>query len=169
MARIDSPLLAYLEIVLFHQLIFDVPQLAQFISRTPTLQENDQARIDFSDLHLRVTILKTPSSYHLTLKILCEQSEQQLSSVSQIFTSFFSRSLVHMVERLNIRDKSCSTLEWQDDIEDRRWLDFLRPFTAVKKLRLSREFGPRVAPSLQGLVGGMNNRSVTRLGESFLG
>jgi hypothetical protein len=30
----------------------------------------------------------------------------------------------------------------------------LRPFTAVKDLRLSKEFAPRIAPSLQELVGG---------------
>ena len=153
-ARIDSPLLDNLEIVLFHQLTFDIPHLAQFISRTPTLQVSDQACMGFSDSEVRVTFLKTPSSYHLTLKILCEEPEQQLSSVAQIFTSFFPRSLFHRVERLNIREKGYSKLEWKEEIEDRQWLEVLHPFTSVKSLRLSKQFAPRVVPPLQGLVGG---------------
>ena len=42
---------------------------------------------------------------------------------------------------------------WQDDVEDDQWLELLHPFTAVKNLYLSREFVPRIAPTLQRLVG----------------
>ncbi len=59
-----------------------------------------------------------------------------------------------MVEQLYIREGSSVMLEWQDDIEDSQWLELLRPFTAVKNLYLSKEFAPRIAPSLQELVGG---------------
>ena len=59
-----------------------------------------------------------------------------------------------MVERLYIRERSYSTLEWQDDIEGSQWLEVLHPFTAVKNLYLSKGFAPRIAPSLQELVGG---------------
>jgi hypothetical protein len=154
-AGIDSPLLDCLEIVLFHQLISDAPQLIQFISRTPTLKVHHRARVDFSDSHVRVTFSKTSSSnYHLTLKIVCGQPEWQFSSVTQICTSFFPRYFIHMVERLYIRERIYSTLEWLDDIEDSKWLELLHPFTAVKDLHLSKEFAPRIAPYLQGLVGG---------------
>jgi hypothetical protein len=156
-ARIDSPLLGLLDIILFHQLIFDVPQLTQFISRTPTLEVYDHARVDFSDLHVRLTFPQIPSSsssYHLTLKILCRRPEWQLSSVTQIFTSVFPQSFIRMVEQLSIRERSYSKLEWQGDIEDNQWQELLHPFTAVKDLYLSKEFAPRIAPYLQELVGG---------------
>jgi hypothetical protein len=156
-ARIDSPLLDLLDIKLFYPLIFDTLQLTQFISRTPTLEVHNQARVDFSDLHVRVTFPKTSfSSYHwhLTLKIFCRQPKRQLSSMAQICTSFVPQSLIHKVERLNIRERSYSKLVWQDDVEDSQWLELLRPFTAVKDLRLSKGFAPRIAPSLQELVGG---------------
>jgi hypothetical protein len=156
-ARIDSPLLDRLEISLFHQLIFDTPQLVQFIRRTPTLEVHDRAHIGFSDLHVRVTFLNTSSVYHLTLKILCKQPEWQLSSMAQICTSFFPRSLIHMAERLSIRERIYSKREkqhWQDDIDDGQWLELLRPFTDVKDLYLSKEFAPRIAPFLQELFGG---------------
>jgi hypothetical protein len=154
-ARIDSPLLDCLEIVLLHQRIFFAPQLIQFIGRTPTLKVHHRARVDFSDLHARITFSKTSSSnYHLTLKILCRQPEWQLSSVTQIFTSFFPRSFIGMVEQLSIRGICYSKLDWPDDVEDSKWLELLHPFTAVKDLHLSKEFAPRIAPSLQELVGG---------------
>ena len=153
-ARIDTPVLDCLDIILFHQLIFDTPQFTQFISRTPTLQVHGRAVVDFSHLGVRVTFPKTFSSYHLSLKILCKHPEWQLSSMAQICTSFFPQSLIHMVERLFIREKSYSKLEWQDDIEDSQWLELLHSFTAVKELYLSKEFTPRIVPYLQELVGG---------------
>jgi hypothetical protein len=168
-ARIDSPLLDCLEIALFHQLIFDTPHLIQFISRTPTLEVHDQARVDFSDLRVKVAFLKTrSSSYHFTLKILCRQPEWQLSSMAQICTTFFPQSSIHMVERLLIREKGYSKLEWQDDIEDRQWLELLHPFTAVKNLYLPKEFAPRIAPSLQELNGGRTAEVLPALQSLFL-
>jgi hypothetical protein len=169
-ALIDCPLLDYLDISFFHQLIFDTPELTQFISRTPTLEEHDQARVDFSDC-VRVTFPKTSSSYqrwHLTLRILCRQPEWQLSSMAQICTSFFPQSFIHMVERLDIRERSQSKLEWQDDIEGSQWLELLHPFTGVKDLYLFKEFGPRIAPSLQELVGGRTTEVLPSLQSLFL-
>jgi hypothetical protein len=112
-ARIDSPLLHFLDINLFHPPIFDIPQLTQFISRTPTIEVHDQARVDFSDLHVRVTFPTPSSSYHLTLKILCRQPKRQLSSMAQICTSFFPQPFIHKVERLNIRERRYSSEEGQ--------------------------------------------------------
>jgi hypothetical protein len=151
-ARIDAPLLDCLEIILFHQLIFDTPQLTQFINRTPTLQVHDRAWVDFSDLYVSVSFPKTSSSYQLSLRILCKQPEWQLSSMAQICTSVFHRCLTH-IKRLYIHERS-SKLVWQDDIENSQWLELLHPFTAVKDLHLSKGFALRIAPYLQELVGG---------------
>jgi hypothetical protein len=167
-ARIDSPLLDRLEISLFHQLLFDTPQLTQFISRTPTLKVGDQAIVDFSDFRVAVAFPKTSSSYNLSLEILCSQPEWQLSSMAQICTSLFPRSFIHMVERLCIREKSYSKLKWQDDIDDIQWLELLHPFTAVKNLYLSKEFVPRIAPYLQELVGGRTAEVLPALQSFFL-
>jgi hypothetical protein len=48
-ARIDAPLLSKLEITFFHQLIFDTPQLSQFIGRTPKFKAYDEAYVIFHD------------------------------------------------------------------------------------------------------------------------
>jgi hypothetical protein len=167
-ARIDCPLLDYFYIVLFHQPIFDTPQLIQFISRTPTLKVYDQARLDFSDLSARVTFPNTSSSYHLMLEIFCRRPERRLSSMVQICTSSIPRSFIHMVGQLYIRERRYSALEWQDGIENSQWLELLRPFTAVKDLYLSKEFAPCIAPCLQELVGGRTTEVLPALQSIFL-
>jgi hypothetical protein len=169
-ARIDSPLLSCLVIALFHQLIFDTPQLTQFISRTPKLGVHDEAVVDFSRYRVKVTFPKTSSSHLLALKILCRQpdSEWPLSSMAQICTSFFPPSSIHMVERLSIIESSNSTLEWQDDIKNSKWLEILHPFTVVKDLYLSKKLAPRIAPYLQELVGGRTTEVLPALQRLFL-
>jgi hypothetical protein len=44
----------------------------------------------------------------------------------------------------------------------------LHPFTAVKDLYLSREFAPRIGPSLQELVGGRATEALPALQKVFL-
>jgi hypothetical protein len=51
-ARIDAPLLDKLDITFFHRLIFDTPQLAQFLSRTPKFRAHDEVRVAFNYLNL---------------------------------------------------------------------------------------------------------------------
>jgi len=41
----------------------------------------------------------------------------------------------------------------QDDLENNQWLELFHSFTTVKNLYLSREFVPRIVPTLQELVG----------------
>ena len=52
--RIDAPLLDSLVITFFHQLIFDTPQLTQFICRAPKLKTQDEAGMTFSNSVARV-------------------------------------------------------------------------------------------------------------------
>ncbi len=152
-ARIDAPLLHDLEIIFLHQLIFDTPQLAQFISRAPALNIHDQARVVFSGSHVRATLPGT-SSRGLNLGISCRQSDWQLSSLAQVCTASFPQALIQSVEHLYLIERGFLPLHRQDDVEDSQWLELLRPFTSVKNLYLSKDFTPRIAPSLQVLVGG---------------
>jgi len=73
-----------------------------------------------------------------------------------------------MVELLTIREKSNSKLKWQDDIEYSQWLELFHPFTGVKNLYLSKKFAPRIAPSLQELVGGRTTEVLPALQSLFL-
>jgi hypothetical protein len=150
-ARVDAPLLNTLHISFFHQLIFDTPQLAQFLARTPNIQPPVDAHITFSDFDVMVTSVAP----NFVLRIKCRQSDWQLSSLAQVCSSLFPQVLVPTgtVERLDICEMKYSLTRWQDDIEDSQWLEVLHPFTAVKDLHVSREFLPRIAPALQELAG----------------
>src|SRR5258707_15851464 len=88
----------------------------------------------------------------LELGISCRQSDWQLSSLAQIYSSALPQALIHTTEHLYICDRFLPP-HWQDDIEDGQWLEVLHPFTSVKYLYLSRELTPSIAPALQELVG----------------
>ena len=153
LARIDTPLLDAFNLTFFHQLIFDTPQLGQFISRTPKLKVFDEARVIFSYSGAKIT-LEGRDSQWLVLEISCGQSDWQLSSMAQIFTSSFPQAFIPMLEHLYILDNDHGPEPlWQDELEDDQWLELFHPFAAVKNLYVSREFVPRIAPAFQGLVG----------------
>jgi hypothetical protein len=144
-ARFDAPLLGKLKISFFHQLIYDTPQLTQFINRTPKFKAHDEARVGFYSSFVSVTT--TDST--LELKISCTQSDWQLSSLAQVCNSGF----ISAVEHLYILEEP-GLLLLQDDIESSQLLEVLHPLTAVKQLYISQEFTPHIARTLEELVGG---------------
>jgi len=169
-ARIDAPLLHGFFIGFFHQLMFDTPQLAQFIGRTPTLRLHNQSPyLCFSDWGASLVFSRAGTSDSaLQLGILCGQSDWQVSSLAQVCTSAFPIAFIPTVEHLSVLEETLSPPHWQDDIENSQWLELLHPFTAVKNLYLSKEFAPRIAPFLQKLVGGRATEALPALQELFL-
>ena len=165
-ARIDVPLLAFMHITFFHQLIFDTPQLAQFISRSNRRQKDgppNEARVVFSDSRV-IVLLPEPFAYWLELEISCKQSDWQLSALAQVCSSSFPRDFIPTVEHLYIiLELGFAQLRWQHDIENSQWLELLHPFTGVKKLFLSQNIAPRIAPALQEFVGGRANEVLPAL------
>ena len=171
LARINAPLLDNLDITFFNQLIFDTPQLAQFISRTPTFKTHNKAHVKFSNLGVSVTILSTFDDHEddaLHLGTRCRQSDWQLSSLAPIFSSLFHQVLIPAVEHLYIHGETDASLSWQEDIETSQWLELLHPFIAVKDLYISQKFTPRIAPTLQDLVGGRVTEVLPALQTLFL-
>jgi hypothetical protein len=151
LARIDAPLLDKLETNFFYQLVFDSPQLIQFISRTPKFKTNNEAHVDFSYSDVTVTF-PHPFDGAFKLGISSSQSYRQLKSVARVCSSSFIQVLISTVEHLYIQS-NCWRPDWQDGIESSQWLDFFAPFTAVTDLYISLDFTPRVAPTLKQLIG----------------
>ena len=152
MAQIDAPLLEFLDIIFFHQLLFDTPQLALFISRTPRFSTNYKL-----EAHARFPSYFNPSfttfGRRLSLAISCRKFDWQLSSLAQVCQSSFPQALISMVEILYICQDRFSRDDFRDyNIESSQWLEFLRPFTAVKHLYITPAFTPGIATALQGLV-----------------
>ena len=167
LARIDAPRLNKLLITFFNQIIFDTPQLFQFISRRPTLRAPEKGHITFIGSEaIIVRFTSQKSDYGVfSVKIPCTVLEWQLSYLEVCTSSFPPLSVL---EDLYIfEDRGCPS-RWQDDVENMLWLDLLRSFVAVKNLYLSEEFAPRIAPALQELVGGRTTEVLPTLENIFL-
>jgi hypothetical protein len=100
------------------------------------------------------------------VKILCQVSDWQLSSLAQICN--LSLHLFFTMENLYMYENLYSSPNGKDDIENAEWLDLLLPFTAVKNLYLSKQFSPRIAPALLELTGGRTTEVLPALQIVFL-
>ena len=145
-SQIDAPLLAFVDIIFFHQLVFDTPQLYHFIARTEKFRAHNRAAVMFYE-HAAYFKLE-PGSF--LLGISCTESHWQLSSVEQLCRSSLPR--ISTLERLDIREAGSPGRHWQDDMEIVQWLELLQLFPAVKELYLDQELALRVVPAMQELV-----------------
>jgi hypothetical protein len=154
-ARIDTPRLYLLSTTFFNDIDFNTPELNQFIIRTPTLGAYEEAHLIFNSREAQVKLrpFQPEQSDRRTveIEILCQGSDWQLSSLTQICTLSFHPFLT--MENLYVYEGLYSPSNWKDVIENTEWLNLLLPFTAVKNLYLSKQFLPRIAPALQELTG----------------
>ena len=167
-ACIDAPRLGSFRIIFSNDIVFDTPQLTQFISRIPTFKPLDRAEVSFGDGSAVIQI--SPTSYLIpwvSVRILCSGLDWQMSSVEQVCTSYLTPLFI--LETLYIFENCRSwPPEWNDNIENTQWLELLRPFTAVKNLYLSEEFARRIVPALQELNGGRTTEVLPALENIFL-
>jgi hypothetical protein len=168
-ASIDAPQLS-LQITFFNQIIFDTPQLIQFISRTPTLKAPETARVIFKYGIYGATASielssRTSVPGQLKVAIPCENLDWQVSSLEQVCTSCLPP--LSTLEVLYITGRRYG-LYGKDSIENTMWLELLRPFIAVKKLYLSELYARLIAPALQELVGGRTTEVLPSLQNIFL-
>ena len=151
-ACIDAPRLGRFDINFFNDIVFDTPQLIQFIGRTPTLLNAlDSADVIFGSPDSGASVRF--SSKHLEridVNILCSGLDWQVSSAEQVCTSCLP--FIFTLETLFIVEEGRP--EREDNVENTQWLELLHPFAAVKRLYLSEEIAPRIARALQELDGG---------------
>ena len=153
-ARIDAPRLAGLVITFFMDLVFDIPQLRNFIGRTGGLRPFHRAAIRFSRRMIEVP-LELPNL--LVLKIKCERPDWQLSSMTQILSQQLPHlSLVEQVEIIEL-PSSWGGSDWNDDpdMDSSQWLELFHLFVAAQSLYVSERLVPPVARALQDLTGHM--------------
>ena len=152
-SRIDAPVLDFTWITFFHQLIFDIPLLGEFMKRTTRFKAPNEAHLNFDDSGVLVKFLPRTGAFGegSMLRILCRDLEWQLSSLVQLITSFFPS--IYTVEQLYIGTIHILPSQWQDEIENVQWLEVFHPFTSVKHFYVSKEFVQCVAPALKEVVG----------------
>ena len=148
---IDTPQLDKMHITFFDHINFDCPRLAQFIGCTPALLgAPGKARVKFKGWTSSVALLARPRT--LEIVITYGEPDRQLWSVGRICNYSLPPPLT--VDDLYIGRRlgySYSQPVWRND--GTLWLQLLLPFTAVKRLYLSREFAPGIAVALQELGG----------------
>ena len=166
--RIDTPRLNKLYITLFNQIVFDTPQFAQFISRSPTLETFEKALVIFEHNAARVNLSSPQISGfgRLKVRIPCMELDWQVSSMEQVFALCLPP--LSTLEDLYIYESPYSQPVWQGNIENMLWLELLQPFPAVKNLYLSKEFARRVMPALQELIEGRTTEVLPTLQNIFL-
>ena len=164
-ARIDTPLLDWLHVVFFMDLIFHIPQFHYFIDRTKSLGLHNETFMEISSKWIRIMF---GSSIHLRVK--CERLDWQLSSISQIFSE--QLPLLSHVERLELCEGPALALimrKTDQDMDSSLWLDLFHLFTSVQSLYLSETLVPPVAAALQELgEGGTSIELLPALQSLFL-
>ena len=167
-ACIDAPQLSDLYITFFNDIVFDTPQLIQFIGRTPLPRELEKAHLIFWDRGAAVNVSRT-SGYEsggFRVGISCRGSDWQLSSLEQVCTSCLPP--LSKLEDLYIHVAPYRQLDWKDNIENGLWLGILQPFAAVKNLYLSEEFAACIAAAMQELVGDRTTEVLPALQNIYL-
>ena len=147
MAHIDAPRPRDLHLILFNDIIFDTPQLTQFIGRTLTVKVLEKALIKFEGdaATVKLSSLTSGGYENLEVNILCSELDWQVSSMEQVCTS--------CLPPLPTLDLHINYLYRQGNVENALWLRLLHPFTSVKNLYMSEEIARRIVPALRELVG----------------
>jgi F-box-like len=164
MAHIDTPRLNDMLTILFNDIVFNTPQLTQFISRTPIMQALENAHVTF-DGDAAAVELSSLKHGRLDVKIPCRGLEWQVSSMEQICASCLPPL---PTLDLHIRGNPHYRQHWQGNVDNALWLGLLQPFTSVKNLYLSEEIAGRIVPALQELVGHRATEVLPTLENIFL-
>src|SRR5712672_1085531 len=171
LARIDVPALYKLIIIFFMDLDFDLPHLHRLIGHAEEFKALDQATVLILNRSIQLSIYpKTGVVDHhslLNLQIICEELDQQISSLAQVCRSSFP--LISALEKLEIREPhEVTSSHWKVDMENARWLALLKPFAALKDLYLTDEIARRVCGALQKLSGERANEVLPALRNLFV-
>ena len=164
-ARIDTPRLTGLSIAFFMALIFNIPQLRNFINHTEGCKPFNRAAIWLSGRAIKIVL---ESSTQFELEIRCERPDRQLSSMTQIFGQ--QLPFLSHVEQLEIWHFPWET-EWKGDpdTDSSRWVELFRLFVAVQSLHISERLVSPIARALQDLTRQMATEVLPVLWTLFLG
>jgi hypothetical protein len=146
LARTHIPLLKFLDMWFFKDLILDIPGIRQLIDRTEALRPLGHTWVMFARKSIRIHIgLPT----RIRLDIVCEERDWQLSLLAHVCSRYLP---VSRVEQLTVCELNRVTA-WEDDMDPSQWLELFHPFIAVQNLYVAKQFVPFVTAALQELTG----------------
>ena len=152
MARIDAPRLLTLDISFFNQVVFGIQQLPYVIGHARIVRSSSRAEVIIANDRIQINLYQTDPPNKLQLRIYCRVVYWQVGSMAQICNQL--SFLLSIIEQLDIQVGHFSQKStWQIGMEGMEWLELFRPFTAVRTLRISRDFLPLIVPALRELTG----------------
>jgi hypothetical protein len=134
--RITTPRLQKLQIDFFHQQMFSVPCLLQFLNTTENLRF-DSAKFQFfrEEVYVEVYPHGEAEMYALALKVYCWHLDWQVSSVAQFFDSL--GQIFSEVEHLTLEHKEHSlSSEEHNEVDHTKWHKLLGSFRNVRTIRI---------------------------------
>ncbi|KAH9970335.1 hypothetical protein BJV74DRAFT_262165 [Russula compacta] len=143
-ARIDTPKLIWLDIVLFADLMFNILQLYKFVTRTEGIKPYNLANITFSATRIRIFL------GYVGLRISCREPDWQASSMAQVCNQL--SPLTSRVESLEIRENTPGQARQGNGIDATQWFELFDSFPAMQDLHIHDKLRPLVARALQELT-----------------
>ncbi|KAH9985879.1 hypothetical protein BJV74DRAFT_952038 [Russula compacta] len=139
-ARIPIPLLNRLKTTFSMDLIFDIPQLHNFISRAQSLKSLNPAEVEFDPSTIMISL---GSPTHVRLGVRCEEPDWQIALMAQISSQLLP--LISHVEQLDIGMRASLEAVRGNGMDSTQWLELFSTFTGVQSLHVSEELRPLVA------------------------
>lgn len=151
-AQIDAPRLDYFRISYFNQLDFHIPHLSKFICRTQNLSlaRFKRARVDFGVNNVDVSLYgerEEQLETHFSVQISCQGLDWQVSHVAQILSQ--SGAMLSNVSDLSMDGRDIPPGR-KDFMDDTKWLDILRIFTAGETLHVTGKLAEHIARGFEG-------------------
>jgi hypothetical protein len=169
----DVPLLDFVEITFFNQLVFGIQQLRRFIDHAQAFMSSVTARIyihdDYVMMHFVPLAQGRPPLRLLTFSISCREIDWQVSSVAQI-GNHLSESFTSSIDYLFIKDITSGTT-FDDFMDETQWLELFHPFIAVRTLDIvsgMTRMGSHVVSALRGLSVESATQVLPALGNLYL-
>jgi hypothetical protein len=150
-ARLHAPLISSIGVSFFYKLIPALPQLSDLIGRAETLKSLQTAVVNLSHPNVSLTLSPSggPHRTRLSFGFPRNGGECQLSSIAKACHQVLC--ILSDVDCLKISEYLYSQFHWP--VDDIRWLEFFRPFTAVRTLHLSSKLCLLLAPVFQEPTG----------------
>jgi hypothetical protein len=107
MSGIHAPQLSYLSIIFFNQVVFDTPELIQFISHNTFVESTPKSQPHLENGADHTNLKSKTSRYQgqLSVKILCRKVDWQVSSLEQVCTVVLASLL--MLDDLYMSEDPC--------------------------------------------------------------
>jgi hypothetical protein len=158
LVRINTPIITTTTITFFNRVVFNIPQLFEFVNRTEALGPVKRVKLFFNGRRARLSVHRLDSPREgdlidhgfLNVHVLCGAFDWKISFLVQICGQL--SPLLSSVERLDIECEGIDPLDWQDDLDHAQWLEIFRPFISVQSLYI-RGLDELIVPALQELTG----------------